>query len=109
MALKLAKYCVDPEIYIVGRSQESASEVLSSLKAINPAGKYEFRQFVVRPHALRAESLPRCDVSLLANVKALASKLREELPTVNYLVLSSGILSMAGRSDTTEGIDVKMA
>lgn len=50
----------------------------------------------------------RCDVSLLSGARALASSLAQQLPKINLLVLSPGILSMNGRTETTEGHDVKM-
>ncbi|KAJ8496418.1 hypothetical protein ONZ45_g12457 [Pleurotus djamor] len=93
MALKIAKYSSKPEIHLVGRNRSSADKVIAELKAANSAGSYHFHP---------------CDVSLLSNARTLASTLSQSLPKVNILVLSAGILSMNGRTETTEGHDVKM-
>ncbi|KAF9493869.1 NAD(P)-binding protein [Pleurotus eryngii] len=96
LAVKTAKYSTNPNIHIVGRSKASAEKVLAELKAANKDGQYQFHEYV------------SCDVSLLSNARALASTLAEQLPKINLLVLSPGILSMNGRTETTEGHDVKM-
>ncbi|KAL0954225.1 hypothetical protein HGRIS_005353 [Hohenbuehelia grisea] len=93
MAIVTARYSKNPTIHIVGRSQAGAGNVLTEMKAVNPDGKYEFHQ---------------CDVSLLANVRACADTISAVLPKINYLVLSTGIFSIAGRTETAEGIDFKM-
>ncbi|KAJ8473394.1 hypothetical protein ONZ45_g16308 [Pleurotus djamor] len=94
MAVKIAQYSVNPQIHLVGRSQAGADQVISRMKEVNPNGRYKFHQ---------------CDVSLLANTRALASSLSTSLPKVNFLVLSQGILTLKGRTETTEGNDVKMS
>ncbi|KAL0954223.1 hypothetical protein HGRIS_005351 [Hohenbuehelia grisea] len=93
LAITTARYSKNPSIYIVGRSQTSADKVIAEMKAVNPDGKYGFHQ---------------CDVSLLANVRSCADTISTTLPKINYLVLSPGILSTAGRTETTEGNDFKM-
>ncbi|KAF4593556.1 hypothetical protein EYR40_008343 [Pleurotus pulmonarius] len=93
LAVKTAKYSTNPNIHIVGRSKASAEKVLAELKAVNKDGQYQFHE---------------CDISLLSNARALASTLAQQLPKINLLVLTPGILSMNGRTETTEGHDVKM-
>ncbi|KAF4578305.1 hypothetical protein EYR36_000112 [Pleurotus pulmonarius] len=93
LAEKIARYSVNPEIHLVGRSKVSAEKVLSGLKHANPGGQYHFHQ---------------CDVSLLANARTLATSLSQSLPKVNLLVLTPGMFSISGRTETAEGHDVKM-
>jgi hypothetical protein len=45
----------------------------------------------------------------MKNVVAAASEVKSKVKTLNYLVLSQGVFNMQGRSDTSEGIDVKLA
>lgn len=44
LAEKIARYSVNPEIHLVGRSKASAEKVLGGLKAANPGGQYHFHQ-----------------------------------------------------------------
>lgn len=50
-----------------------------------------------------------CDVTLMKNVKKTTDALVERLPKVNFLVLSTGIMTLKGRNETEEGIDKKLA
>lgn len=50
----------------------------------------------------------RSDVSLLSNARTLAITLSRQLSKINLLVLTAGILSFNGRTETSEGHDVKM-
>jgi hypothetical protein len=45
----------------------------------------------------------------MSNVHATTSDLLSRLPKLNYLVVSSGVLTLAARSETSEGIDKKLA
>jgi len=94
MAIALAKYSQSPTIHIVGRNQEAANRMLEELRIANKDGTYAFHQ---------------CDVSLMSESKSLADKLQSQLPKLNFLVLSPGILTMQGRTETSEGLDNKMA
>ncbi|KNC73789.1 hypothetical protein SARC_13654 [Sphaeroforma arctica JP610] len=48
------------------------------------------------------------DVSLLANARALAEEYKQTHTSLDYLVLSPCIATIQGRTETTEGNDVKM-
>ncbi|KAJ3032460.1 hypothetical protein HK097_005243 [Rhizophlyctis rosea] len=45
----------------------------------------------------------------MKNAKSFASSFRQSNPDLHGLVISSGLLSMAGRTETEEGIDRKLA
>lgn len=86
----------DSRIVLVGRNTQAAEEVIGCLP--------------------RADSLngPRhkfvaSDLTLMSNVRKMTAKLHEKLPKVNFLVLSPGIMSLQGRTETEEGIDRKLA
>jgi len=83
-------------IIIVGRDKSKADTIIDSLpKSTTGSGStYEF--------------VP-CDVSLMKNVQACTDSLVQRLPKINFLVLSPGILSMQGRTETEEGLDQKLA
>jgi NAD(P)-dependent dehydrogenase (short-subunit alcohol dehydrogenase family) len=53
-------------------------------------------------------SLSRCDVTSLSGLRTLAAKLRSDVPALNYLYLSPGILTTQGRTETADGNDIKM-
>jgi NAD(P)-dependent dehydrogenase (short-subunit alcohol dehydrogenase family) len=62
-----------------------------------PAGRGRKREFV------------RCDATLMADVVRAAGEVRAQAEKVNYLVMSPGIMTLQGRTETAEGIDEKMA
>ncbi|KAG9034253.1 hypothetical protein FRB95_013535 [Tulasnella sp. JGI-2019a] len=80
-------------IMICGRSQANADKIIAALPK-TPESKYEFIQ---------------CDVSLMKNVADTASTIRARVGSLNYLVLSQGIMTMQGFTPTAEGIDTKLA
>jgi len=80
-------------IIICGRDKSKADTIIQSLPKAETS-TYEF--------------VP-CDVSLMKNVQACTDSLVQRIPKLNFLVLSPGILTMQGRTETTEGIDVKLA
>jgi len=82
-------------IILCGRNRVAAEAVIASFpKPTSSQAKHEFLQ---------------CDVALMKNVGVATSSLNSRLTKVNYLVVSSGILSTKGRDETTEGIDKKLA
>ncbi len=98
VALRLAQANVG--VVAVGRNTQAGAEVVQELRAAsarfaNPA-----------EHSFRA-----IDASLLANVRTLAAGIAAESPgrALDMLVLSQGIATTQGRTETGEGIDVKMA
>jgi NAD(P)-dependent dehydrogenase (short-subunit alcohol dehydrogenase family) len=83
----LAKYCAQPTIYFVGRSQSAATTILSQLKTINASGTYHFIQ---------------ADVALVKNVDKVCAEITAKEKYINMLVLSQGALSMG--TNTEEGL-----
>ncbi|KAG8984194.1 hypothetical protein FRB94_006273 [Tulasnella sp. JGI-2019a] len=80
-------------IMICGRSQASADKIIAALPT-TPESKYEFIE---------------CDASLMKNVADTASTIKARVGSLNYLILSQGILTMQGFTPTAEGIDMKLA
>jgi NAD(P)-dependent dehydrogenase (short-subunit alcohol dehydrogenase family) len=85
IALSIAQHCPSANITIVGRNESAANAILPQLGA-NP-------KFI------------RADVSLMSEIRTAAQKIN----AVDMLILSQGILTMAGRTPTTENIDNKLA
>lgn len=81
-------------IVIIGRNKIAAAELIASFPKADTNAIHEF--------------IP-CDVSLITNVHNTTSELARRLQRIDYLVLSSGILIFAGRNETSEGLDDKMA
>jgi NAD(P)-dependent dehydrogenase (short-subunit alcohol dehydrogenase family) len=88
------------DVVLVGRSEAGARAVLDALPT---------------PSASRSEAPPplrefvRCDATLMRDVARAAGDIRAKLGRVNYLVLTPGVLTLAGRDETNEGIDRKLA
>lgn len=95
-AYNFAKYTHDPTIYIVGRSETAGQAVLDKLKEINPSDK---AQYYFKKH----------DVTLIRDCDELCKALNASEKKVNLLFLSAGFLTTAGRTETVEGIDKKLA
>ncbi|CAF0926407.1 unnamed protein product [Didymodactylos carnosus] len=85
IALSIAQHCPSANITIVGRNESAANAILSQLGS-NP-------KFI------------RADVSLMSEIRAATKK----ISAVDMLILTQGILTMAGRTPTTENIDNKLA
>ncbi|KAJ3511697.1 hypothetical protein NLJ89_g3942 [Agrocybe chaxingu] len=83
-------------IVIVGRNQSAADRILASLPP-SDAGVTVAREFV------------QCDVTLMKNVQDATRNILDKFPKINYLVVSTGIMTTAGRTETTEGVDRKLA
>ncbi|KAH7105377.1 NAD(P)-binding protein [Auriculariales sp. MPI-PUGE-AT-0066] len=81
-------------IVLVGRNEVAANDVIAKFPKPVDGGKYEF---------------VKCDVSSMRNVGVVTKQLNERLGKVNYLVMSAGILSLAGRRPTEDGVDFKLA
>ena len=77
-------------IIIIGRNKEAAESIISTFpKPTSGEAKHEFVQV---------------DATLMANVHSTTSDLLSRLPKINYLVMSPGVITMAGRNETSEGI-----
>ena len=85
IALSIGKHCPSASITILGRNQSAADAVLSQLGSNS--------KFI------------RADVSLMSEIRIATKKIN----AVDMLILTQGILTMAGRTPTTENIDNKLA
>ncbi|THU97577.1 NAD(P)-binding protein [Dendrothele bispora CBS 962.96] len=84
-------------IFILGRNKQAAETILSGFpKPSSPEAKHQFLE---------------CDVSLMKNIQKATQELREKhgVDKINYLVMSQGYFSVAGYTETEEGLDKKMA
>ncbi|KAJ6533419.1 NAD(P)-binding protein [Mycena vulgaris] len=82
-------------IVLVGRNRAAAEAILATFpKPTAPGAKHEFVE---------------CDITLMKNVGRVAGELRSRIPTINFLVLTPGVMTMNGRNETEEGIDRKLA
>ena len=81
-------------IVIVGRNQAAAEAVIAQFPKAVDGGKYEFVQ---------------CDITSMRNVGTVARQLSQRLDKINYLVMTAGLMTMAGRQPTEDGLDVKLS
>lgn len=85
IALAIARHCPSASITIVGRNESAANDILPQLGS-NP-------KFI------------RADVSLMSEIRNVTKKIDK----LDMLILTQGILTMAGRTPTAENIDNKLA
>ncbi|KAF2260399.1 hypothetical protein CC78DRAFT_536391 [Lojkania enalia] len=82
-----ARNCKNPTAYFIGRSQTSGSRIVSELKTVNPAGTFTFLQ---------------SDISLIKNVDAVCTQIKDKEKCINMLVMSQGIMTIG--TENEEGI-----
>jgi NAD(P)-dependent dehydrogenase (short-subunit alcohol dehydrogenase family) len=85
IALTINRHCPSANITIIGRNEAAAGAILAQLGSNS--------KFI------------RADVSLMSEIRTATKKIN----VVDMLVLTQGILTIAGRTPTTENIDTKMA
>jgi len=85
IAIAISQHCPDAHVTIIGRNESAANEILPQLGSNG--------------------SFLRADVSLMSEIRTVAKK----ITAVDMLVLTQGILTMAGRTPTKENIDNKLA
>jgi short-subunit dehydrogenase len=71
-----------PRIYILGRSQETANEVITECRRLNPKGEYIFK---------------KVDLSLIKNVDAVSEEIKQKESKIHVLVLSAGGADTLGK------------
>ena len=100
VAIKLAQ--LQANVTIVGRNAQLGSEVLSELHKYNPTGEHS----MIVVDATSMKSITKaCDEYSHSNSN-YGSKGPKPL---HYCVLTQGMATMAGRTETDEGIDQKLA
>ncbi len=92
IALRLAQ--ADANVVLVGRSQQRGEEIVAQMNALSKTAKHTF--------------VP-CNAALLSNVADCATSLSSSHPRLDYLVLTQGMASMQGRTETSEGLDEKLS
>ncbi|RAL00856.1 uncharacterized protein BO80DRAFT_493742 [Aspergillus ibericus CBS 121593] len=93
-AREFTRHATAPHIYLVGRNEAQASEIITELKTINEFATVDFI---------------KSDVSLLKNVDLACQEITKKESKVNLLVLSAGIMTTQGRTETSEGLDRKLS
>jgi hypothetical protein len=91
-AQAFAKHTVSPQVYIIGRSQDSADRILADLTELNSSGTYAFI---------------RADVSLIRNVDEVCQQINSKEESINFLCLSQGALVFDKK--TSEGLNYAAA
>lgn len=98
IAYQLARQDPSLDIIISGRNLEEGNKIVNDLKLLSPKRNHQFRQI---------------DAFLLSNIKNYCTNLKDDIKnekaTLKYLVLTQGIASIRGRTETSEGIDQKLA
>jgi NAD(P)-dependent dehydrogenase (short-subunit alcohol dehydrogenase family) len=86
------------DVILLGRNSAGAHEVFNALPTpSSSSGSPALREFVP------------CDATLMRDVARAAGEIRGKLARVNFLVLTPGVMTLAGREETDEGIDRKLA
>jgi NAD(P)-dependent dehydrogenase (short-subunit alcohol dehydrogenase family) len=80
-------------VTIVGRSPERGAEIVEAMKGLGGSG-HEFKG---------------ADLFLLSNAQRFAEEYAATHPSLDVLVLSQGMATLQGRTETPEGIDQKLA
>ncbi|CAM9621652.1 unnamed protein product [Heterosigma akashiwo] len=93
IALRLAKARVS--VTIVGRNHVRGAQVVEEMGALS--GPDATHRFIA------------CDAMLLANVPECVRTYKEANDKLDYLVLTQGIATIQGRTETAEGLDEKLA
>jgi len=87
-------------ILVVGRNREAAEQLFATIPTggtpPGSTGKFT-REFI------------QCDVTLMKNIHTATQDILSRHPKVNYLVMTTGIMTLKGRDETSEGIDKKLA
>lgn len=92
LAERLAK--ADVSVVVVGRSKKRGDEVVAKMNTLSKTAKHSF---------------VACDVGTLHNVATFVNDFRAHTTRLDYLVLTQGIATTQGRTETSEGIDIKLS
>ncbi|GLB12101.1 hypothetical protein AtubIFM57258_009379 [Aspergillus tubingensis] len=94
-AREFIRHTLSPTVYLVGRNEIRATEIIDDLKSLNPSSQIRFL---------------KADVSLLKEVDSTCAVIRSQVNHVNVLFLSCGIFTLnRSREDTAEGLDKKLS
>ncbi|KAJ7864204.1 hypothetical protein B0H13DRAFT_1637807 [Mycena leptocephala] len=65
-------------IVLVGRNRVAAESILATFPKPSPGATHEFVE---------------CDITLMSNVHRVATELHAHIPRINFLVLTTGVMS----------------
>lgn len=91
-AYLFAKKFESPTVIIVGRSEEAGNKIVDDLKKLNAQATFI-----------------KSDLSQMKEVVRVSDIVKKDVSKINLLFLSQGILSTAGRTETSEGIELRMS
>lgn len=93
IALRLAQ--ANCAVTIVGRNRERGNAIVGEMTVLSKAGvSHEFVE---------------CDSFMMSNVKRCCTDVSSKYDRLDYLVLTQGIATIQGRTETSEGLDQKLA
>lgn len=94
IAVRLAE--ANYNVIIIGRDPVRGEAIVNEMKqkSTAPSGQYQF--------------IP-CDAFLLKNVKETADKIRSLQASTDVVVVTQGVGTLQGRTETSEGIDQKLS
>ena len=106
MAVRLAQ--ANANVQIVGRNKQAGLAIVEEMKRASTS----IPEIVAKtPSSFQPPKFGfiECDASLLRNVKQTSQHIKDLIPKVDYLICSQGIATVAGRTETSEGIEQKLA
>eukprot|EP00899_Mesostigma_viride_P024572 jgi/Mesvir1/529/Mv11390-RA.1 len=92
IAKRLAQ--ANASVIVCGRNSTAGEEIVNEMREVFPEGKHRFIKL---------------DAAEIRNVEKFSEEFRKEYTSLHYLVITHGIATMQGRTETREGIDVKLA
>jgi len=86
-------------VVVAGRNKQSGAEVIELMKKVAPRDLSPAPQYAFLP----------IDCFLISDTRRFAAEFQQQHPKLDYLVLSPGIATTQGRTETSEGVDQKLA
>jgi NAD(P)-dependent dehydrogenase (short-subunit alcohol dehydrogenase family) len=98
------------DVYVIGRNQARGQAVLDGLALPSASASSASSQDESKLGKPVRDFIP-CDVWLMRDVARATNELKttKGVEKINYLVLTPGMMTMQGRTESDEGIDQKMA
>lgn len=90
IARRMAQF--QANVTIAGRNAAAAEGIITAMQSSHPEGQFQFS---------------KVDMSSMKDIRRFASGLPQS--DIDFLIISCGILTMQGRTETAEGIDQKLA
>jgi len=88
---QFAKNAYAPKVYVVGRSKSAATPLLNKLELLNPQATFVFIE---------------TEISLIKNVDKVSDEIKSKEEKLDILFMSPNYLSLGGRQESSEGIDI---